>query len=242
MLRYAVRRIPSAIVVLAVSSVVGFAVPRLAQGGLARSNAHAAALGTFAYAGRVMLDLNKVPLWGKPDAPNKLISLYDYTCHHCRDMHPHVANLRRVFGDQIAIISLPMPLDARCNPLVRRTPRAHENSCSYARLGLIVWHARHDAIEQFDDWLFSFPAPPPLTAVTNKAIDLVGLMAFEAAKNDPWIEQQLQTDIAIYSINGNEFKQGNMPQFMMGSDLVSGTMTGEQLQAFVAAHVSQKTK
>lgn len=187
--------------------------------------------------GRMVLDLKNVPIWGSPDAPLKLISLYDYTCHHCRDMHPVVQQVQRSFGDKLAIVSLPMPLDSQCNPLMRQTQRAHANACVYARLGLIVWRAKHDAIEPFDDWIFSFPNPPPLTEVTNKALQLVGLVPFEAASRDPWVEQQLRTDIDIYATSSREFRNGNMPQFMIGTNIVTGILTTEQLRAVVAKYL-----
>jgi protein-disulfide isomerase len=187
--------------------------------------------------GRFRLDLTQVPVWGSPDAPLKLLSLYDYTCHHCRDMHPLVLEVQRSFGDRLAIVSLPVPLDSQCNPLIRRTPPPHVNACVYAKLGLIVWRARHAAIQPFDDWLFSFQNPPPLNEVTNKVLQLVGLVPFEAASHDPWVEQQLRTDIDIYTVSGREFHQGNMPQFMIGTNIVTGILTVEQLRAVVARYV-----
>ncbi|HWN95790.1 MAG TPA: vitamin K epoxide reductase family protein [Methylomirabilota bacterium] len=207
----------------------------------ALSNAPKRTLESFGFlqilGGRVVLDLNKVPIWGPANAPAKLVSLYDYTCHHCRDMHPHVADLRRTFGDKIAIISLPMPLDSQCNSLVRQTPRAHGSACTYAKLGLIVWKAKRAAIEPFDDWVFSFPNPPPLTEVTNKAIALVGLMAFDIASRDPWIEEQLKTNVGIYGITAKEFNKGAMPQFIIGSNIVSGILNAGQFRQFVAPYV-----
>jgi uncharacterized membrane protein len=207
----------------------------------ALTNSPSAAFERFGFfqilGGRALLDLKKVPLWGPSDAPTKLVSLYDYTCHHCRDMHPHVVGLRRTFGDKLAIVSLPVPLDARCNYLLRGTQRPHMNACEYAKLGLIVWRAKRDAIQPFDDWLFSFQNPPPLVEVTNKVVDMVGLMAFDSASRDPWIEQQLKTDIDIYAISGKEFSNGAMPQFMIGSNVITGILTPEQLQAFVAPYV-----
>ena len=185
----------------------------------------------------MILDLKRVPIWGSPDAPFKLLSLYDYTCHHCRDMHPIVQQVQRSFGEKLAIVSLPMPLDSQCNPLMRQTARPHMNACVYARIGLIVWRAKRDAIEPFDDWIFSFQNPPPLTEVTNKALQLVGLIPFEAASRDPWIEQQLRTDIDIYTVSGREFRQGSMPQFMIGTNILSGVATAEQLRAVVAKYV-----
>jgi uncharacterized membrane protein len=190
--------------------------------------------------GRFRLDLTQVPVWGSLDAPLKLISLYDYTCHHCRDMHPVVMEVQRSFGDKLAVVSLPMPLDSQCNPLIRQTPRSHVNACVYAKLGLIVWRARHDAIQPFDDWLFSFQNPPPLTEVTNKALQLVGLIAFEAASRHPWVEQQLRTDIDIYTVSEREFYQRNMPQFMIGTNIISGTPTAEKLREIIEAHAKSR--
>jgi uncharacterized membrane protein len=199
---------------------------------------------TFAVlGGRLHLDLARVPLWGSPDAPLKLLSLYDYTCHHCQEMHERVVEVQRSFADKLAVISLPMPLDARCNPLMRGTPAPHMNACDYARIGLAVWRAKPNALAPFDDWLFSAstwqpPArrAPPLAEVTNKAVELVGLLPFEAASRDPGIEQQLRTDIEIYSVSAREFRNSAMPQFMIGTNIVTGILTVDQLRAVIAPY------
>jgi uncharacterized membrane protein len=188
---------------------------------------------------RFFLDLTQVPLWGSPTAPFKLLSLYDYTCHHCRDMHPRVAEVQRSFGNKLAVVSLPMPLDAQCNYLITRgTPKPHLNACTYAKLGLIVWRAKRDAILEFDDWLFGFQNPPPLSEVTNKAVSLVGLMPFQTASRDPSLDKLIRTSIDIYAVSAKEFHNGNMPQFMMGSNIVTGTLTTEQLRAVVEPYIN----
>jgi hypothetical protein len=187
--------------------------------------------------GRFRLDLTQVPVWGSPDAPHTLLSLYDYTCHHCRDMHSRVVEVQRSFGGRLAVVSLPMPLDARCNTLMRQTPPAHRDACVYARLGLMVWRAKREAIEPFDDWFFEFQKPPSLVDVTNKAVELVGAAAFEEAARDRSLDQTLSTSIAIYGVSAREFRNGSMPQFMIGTNIVSGTMTTEQLRAVVAKYV-----
>ena len=189
------------------------------------------------FGGRIRLDLTQVPVWGSPDAPFKLLSLHDYTCSHCREMHSRVLEVQRSFGDRLAVVSLPMPLDARCNSLMRATPRPHTNACQYAKLGLIVWRAKHGAILPFDDWLFGFQKPPPLIDVTNKAVELVGTVAFEIASRDPRVEEQIRQAVEIYGISAREFRQGSMPQFMIGTNIVSGTLTTGQLRAVVTPYV-----
>lgn len=189
------------------------------------------------FGGRIRLDLTQVPVWGWPTAPFKLLSLHDYTCSHCREMHSRVLEVQRSFGDKLAVVSLPMPLDAQCNSLMRATPRPHTNACQYAKLSLIVWHAKHGAIQPFDDWLFGFQKPPPLIDVTNKAVELVGTVAFEIASRDPRVEEQIRQAVEIYGISAREFRNGSMPQFMIGTNIVSGTLTTGQLRAVIAPYV-----
>jgi hypothetical protein len=135
-----------------------------------------------------------------------------------------------------------MPLDAQCNSLLTRTPPPHSNACVYAKIGLAVWRAKPDALIPFDDWLFSSPTwrlqrPPPLAVVTNKAIELVGLMMFERACRDPWIDAQIRTNIDLYATSYKEFHNGNMPQFLIGTNLVTGILTIEQLRAVIEPYV-----
>ncbi len=185
------------------------------------------------FGGRVRLDLSQIPIWGSPNAPLKMVSLFDYTCHHCRDMHSKVVEVHRMFGDQLAIVSLPMPLDAQCNSLIRRTSPSQTNACLYAKIGLAVWRAKPSAIEPFDDWLFGFQKPPPLVDATNKAVELVGSSAFQAASVDPLIDQLLRTSIELFTISARDFRNGSMPQFMIGTNIVTGVLTTEQLRAVV---------
>ena len=190
------------------------------------------------FGGRIRLDLTQVPVWGSVDAPHKLLSLFDYTCHHCREMHSRVVEVQRSFNGRLAVVSLPMPLDAQCNSLMTRTPGPHMSACQYAKIGLIVWRARPEAIERYDDWFFGFERPPSLTDATNQAVTLVGAAAFEKAARDPWIEQQIQTDIDIYKISGMEYRQGSMPQFIIGTNIISGTLTTKELRARIAPSVN----
>jgi hypothetical protein len=95
------------------------------------------------YDGKFRFNLGEVPLLGSPGASNVIVSLFDYTCQHCRVMHPQLKAVQYTFSNQLVIVSLPMPLDSTCNYMVKQTPRPHTNACEYARLGLAVWRANH---------------------------------------------------------------------------------------------------
>jgi uncharacterized membrane protein len=190
------------------------------------------------------LDLDQVPVIGSRTAPLRMLSLFDYTCHHCQEMHERVVEVQKHFSNKLAVVSLPMPLDSQCNYLITRgTPAAHSNACVYAKIGLAVWRANKKALATFDDWIFASPTwrppakrAPPLTEVTNKAIQLVGAMMFDKACRDPWVQAQVLTDIQMYETSYKEFKNGSMPQFLIGTNLVTGILTTEQLRAVIAPY------
>jgi len=186
------------------------------------------------YDSRFQFDLNDVPLIGSPRNTNAIISVFDYTCHHCRIMHFHLMEAHRKLSNQLSIISLPNPLDSRCNPNVRQTPPPHRQACDYAKLGLAVWRANRKAQHQFDDWIFDPPEPPPLDKAQQYAADLVGSNQLARAMQDPWVEKTLQQGIAVYSTNYLHLKMGNMPQLIIGTNIVGGTFrdTGEMYKVF----------
>jgi len=164
--------------------------------------------------GEVRIDVTKVPVMGNPNGSKKVLQLFDYTCHHCRKLHLLFQPLLRQYPE-LTVISLPMPLDANCNPSVRRTPAAHINSCDYAKLGLAVFVADPQKLKAYDDWFFSSETPPPLDAAKKYAETLVTPDAFTKAMLDPVPSQQLNQDIQIYILNNRMSRsQGQLPQML----------------------------
>ncbi len=163
-----------------------------------------------------------MPIVGSPDAPKVLVSLFDYTCHHCRVMHGQLKQVHQSFSNQLVIVSLPMPLDGACNPAVKRTPSAHVGACEYTRLGLAVWRAKRAMAEQFDDWIFEPEKPPAVAEVRQFAEKLVGKEALGRALADEWVSRQLQEDVTIYEANCQTAKRGDMPQLIIGQVISFG--------------------
>jgi len=178
------------------------------------------------YGGAVELDINQLPLWGSPEAPYVLVSLFDYTCHHCHQMHGYLVQLWQTFGNKVAVLSLPMPLDSQCNPAIQRTPRAHQNACQYAKLGLAVWRADRTKLKAFDDLMFAQLAPPPIEQARSAAEQLVGADALNKALGDPWIDDALSKSIKLFQSNSVTFNNGSMPQVVIGSQVVFGAING----------------
>jgi len=189
--------------------------------------------------GQFRFDLDQVPVVGPTDAPHFLVSLFDYSCHYCRDMHGPILEAQRRFSNQLAVISLPMPLDGKCNPVMRSTPPAHVNACALARLGLTVWRADRQRAHQFDEWVFGPPNPPQPDAAEAYARQLVGTEAFDRAARDPWVTNQLRQDIAIYEANHRK-RLGNMPQVIIGTNIISGPFNRDHLYRVLAEQFGLK--
>ena len=177
--------------------------------------------------GRFKIDLDQVPIIGRRDAPAVIISLFDYTCRHCRRMHQLLLDAERAHRGELAIANLPMPLDASCNRVVKQTAPEHAGACQYARLGLAVWHANPKAMSRFDHWLFDPQVPTGLDSVIGFATELVGgHEALRRALDDRWVREQLAQDIAIYETISQHAGTGAMPQLIIGNQLVVGELKG----------------
>jgi len=176
--------------------------------------------------GRYELDLDEVPIIGRSDAPSVIISLFDYTCRHCRRMHQLLLDAEKAHRDELAIVNLPMPLDASCNRLVTRTAEEHTGACQYARLGLAVWHADRKVMSRFNRWIFDPPVPTGLDSAIGFATELVGAEALRRALDDRWVREQLEQDIAIYETISQHTGTGVMPQLVIGNQLVMGELRG----------------
>jgi hypothetical protein len=174
--------------------------------------------------GEFRLNLGELPMIGSPSAPHVIVSLFDYTCHYCRDLHQILQQAHQRFPRQLGIVSLPMPLDANCNHLIRRTPQAHQQACDYARIGLAVWKSNPEVFEQFDNWVFEPASPLPVERVRRYAEQLVGEQTLQKALQDDWVDRQIQTDIAIFQANNRATQSGRMPQLMVGSEISTGPL------------------
>lgn len=120
------------------------------------------------------IDVTNVPILGSPDAEHVLLEMLDYTCPHCRNLHPHVeASLER-YGNQLAFVVFHVPLSKKCNPHVKRDHWSHRNACDYARLALSTWRLDRSKFAEYHSWLMSSKRPPVVVEARRTAMDLVG--------------------------------------------------------------------
>lgn len=181
------------------------------------------------HGGQFKLSALEYPVVGKTGAPYKILSLFDYTCHHCRETHEHIATLSRAFPNDLAILSLPTPLNTDCNPLMKRlgrtTPSAHRDACLLAAMSLAVFRSKPEAWQAYDQWLFTGKEAPALPLAQAEAIRVVGSPeVLNQAMRDPWIRDTVHLAVAIFEANMRAQGEGKMPQLVIGNSLLSGSV------------------
>lgn len=178
--------------------------------------------------GMITFDLAAVPVIGSLQASNVVVHLFDYSCKHCRALHPLLTKVVHGLSNQVAVALLSAPLDMACNPLVKAPIPDHTNACFYAQCGLAVWKTDPAKLAEFDDWIFA-PEHPPLPDLARaEAIRLVGADKFEAAMKDPGMERQMSLGVRLLEANHRQYRKSRLPQLIMGTNIIAGPVTSEQ--------------
>lgn len=176
------------------------------------------------YNGKILLQLDDVPMIGSPDASHVIVNLFDYNCTHCRLLHPMLVEAQRRLGNQLGIVCLPMPMSTNCNPFVPPNHPTFSNSCDYARLSLAVWRANRFVFPQFEERLFSSARPAPVEEVRAYANQLVGADNLQSALTNEWIQQQILTACYLHHTNWQLTGGAAMPQVIMGEAISVGPL------------------
>jgi len=174
------------------------------------------------YLGRFAINTRDLPLVGAPDVPLRIISLFDYTCPHCRLMHHGLARAQAGLQGRFAIISLPVPLDSKCNHLIPHTLELHQRACEFARLGLAVWRADPAVFAKFQAWFFDPDQTPAFEAAKQYAAHLLGSARLAQAMADPWVDQIIQLDVGVYEQSCGFAHSTMLPQIIVGSAVSVG--------------------
>jgi thiol-disulfide isomerase/thioredoxin len=176
------------------------------------------------HGGILQLDLSDVPLLGSPEAPCVIVHLFDYSCPHCRQLHPMLKRVHEQLGNQVAIASLLVPLATNCNRVVKRVLPMHTNACDYAYAGLALWRVRPELLPAFEDWIFTPERPPTPEAVHARAMQWVGTNEFLKALKDPWIPAHIDRNATLYATNYYRFRKSVLPELIIGTNIISGVV------------------
>lgn len=191
--------------------------------------------------GYVALPRREFPVLGTYDAEHLFVALVDYTCPHCRDLHAHLHAMHKRYGEQqISFLLVPMPLDSKCNFNVRETHPRHKDACALAKTALIVFRAAPEKFPAFDDWLFSGPngARTEIEAL-KQAVEVLGADRYKEVAKDPWVDQQIQRDVTLYSLS-NTSTDRRIPRLLYKGITISGPADAATLFRLLEDNVGLK--
>jgi protein-disulfide isomerase len=170
--------------------------------------------------GQFSLDIRQWPLLGKPDAKYVFVEMFDYTCPYCRATHQAVRGAMEHFGDDLAIIALPVPLDAACNRTVTSTAPEHADACEIAKIAVAVWRVNRAKFAEFHSWLFDPSSRPTAAEARQHAAELVGEKAIRDELNKPTAGSYVTRHVELYERVG----AGSLPKILFSSTSVSGSV------------------
>ena len=155
--------------------------------------------------GGTKLDVRQWPLAGSPDAKHIFVEMFDYTCPHCRSTYGAIRGAKETLGDDLSIVSLPVPLSNMCNPLITKVNPKHAESCQLSKLAICVWRADAEKFSEFHDWMFEGENCPQYNVALTKAIEIVGKESIEEQLNKPIADEYIKRHIQLYQrVGGGE--------------------------------------
>ncbi len=165
----------------------------------------------------------RLPTLGAPDAPHRIGLMFDYTCHHCRNVHGFVRELLKKYDGQLSCMLIPVPLDANCNPFVKTTQRDHIDACKYAKICLAVQLLAPEKYDAFDQWLFTnHEKVKTVDAVRTHAENLVGKDVLAKTAESAEVAAQLKQDFDAYQVNYRNGGKGVLPQTIINTHVIFG--------------------
>lgn len=170
--------------------------------------------------GQIALDIRHWPLLGKPDAKYVFVEMFDYTCPYCRATHQAVRGAMEQFGDDLAIIALPVPLDAACNRGVQYTAAEHAEACEIAKTAVAVWRVSRKQFPPFHSWLFESAGRRTAAEARQHAAELVGEAALQKELSLPHAANYIARHVELYERIGS----GSLPKILLLTSTVSGSV------------------
>ncbi len=166
----------------------------------------------------VELDTAAWPLLGDTNAELVLVELFDYTCPHCKQTYSSIEGARQKYGNRLAVITLPVPLDRKCNPNVGSTHAIHLESCEIAKLAIAIWIVDRSKFETFHHYLFTTNST--YAQAMKKARTLVDETTLNKTLRGPAPNEYIAKHVTLYQKAG----AGTIPKLMFPQATIVGAI------------------
>ena len=167
---------------------------------------------------RVTLDVKQWPLLGDAEAQYVFVEMFDYTCPHCRNTHHAIKGAFENFGDRLAILALPVPLERACNDAASG---GHPGACELAKISIAVWRVSPEKFHEFHDWMFESTRSP--ASARAQAEKLVGAEKFRKEYSSKIPSEYVKRHVDLYKKVG----QGSVPKLLFPKSTINGEINSK---------------
>ncbi|KAA1261995.1 Vitamin K epoxide reductase family protein [Rubripirellula obstinata] len=171
--------------------------------------------------GAAKLKVADWPHIGPSDAKFVVVELFDYNCPPCRETFETIRGARSELGGQVAIVLLPVPLNADCNPSIKETGPRYVDSCNLSKLAVAMWRLDQDKFSSLHNWMLGGDQPPSYAEALAKANTMVDPDALKAELASGVPDQFIARHVALYRRVG----EGSIPKLMFPRTSVVGKYT-----------------
>ncbi len=183
--------------------------------------------------GSVKLATKDWPLVGDPNAELIFVELFDYTCSHCQRTHKSLQGAKQKYGERLAVISLPVPLNSRCNPTVRTDNASHGEACEIAKLAIAVWTIDREKFTDFHDYLFE--SSPSYSQALAEAKTMLDADRLDAVLRSTLPSDYLERHVMLYQKAGS----GQIPKLMFPKTTTVGAIeTPDAMIRLIEQHLA----
>lgn len=177
--------------------------------------------------GTLKVDLYWEAILGSPEAEYVIVELLDYTCPHCREMHENIKLAANRYGDQLAIVVMPVPLELECNKQMPKTDPMHRGACRLSRLALSVAKADPSAFADFHNFLLANKDDvPSYSEAVVRAFRLVNRTKLRELTKSDEIESRIQNYIKLFAAlsarKRTSDKPFGLPVQIVGNKVLTG--------------------
>ena len=158
-------------------------------------------------------------LWlARPIASYIFVEMFDYTCPHCRKMHGTIEAAKKSLNGDVAIVSLPVPMNRACNATVQKDAAIHAESCQLSHLAVSMWRVDKEKFDQFHNWMFQQASCPVYSVAYQKAVDLVGKTKLDSELKKGMAQKYVQRHVQLYQRVG----AGQIPKVLFPTTAIIG--------------------
>lgn len=171
--------------------------------------------------GSVRLDIAQWPLVGSLNAKYVFVEMFDYSCSHCRKTHWAIKGAAEKLGGDLAVVVLPVPLNASCNNSVKVTSSQSIESCEIAELAVSVWRIDATKFAAFHNWMFAGDKAPTFAKAKAHAETLINAEKLVAELSSKVPSQYIAKNVELYKRAGS----GNVPKLIFPRTTIVGEFT-----------------